>query len=479
MRILAFYSVWGAEYIDRFLNYALPTQLTQGNLFALPSGSAVKIATRESDVDRFLNSEAITLCKTMLDVEIIAFPDSTFQKKGDDKYGIIQRLQNHALTISRDFDAIIFGYADALWSEGSYRNALSRLAAGYDVILCVGLNVIEGQVIDHIDKRFSALPISERAIAPRDFAGMVYDNLHITARSHFWDHQYMNSYPSFVLWDVKGRGILVRAFHLHPVIIRVQHGDPLFFSPFDVTLDEALVPRLIQRGAVPYISNSSDEMFVCGLVGNVFEEHLYHYPLRPPNIADVVVFGERSASLHHRHFFEEPIRVVFSGDDDEAWQAAEKHADRVCAAVVRRLYLPDDVIKWETPIAYAARAERRTRVVRPHRSAQILTWRYIKTADPSYLKTVALYYFDRKGATVMAALGIGRLWPSLRRRLRAALRLAWRTKRSTTFGTMEDGATRRKIQMLEFVMINTNLWQMIMVTFHLAIISLRPKRHLF
>ncbi len=470
MKTLAFYSVWGAEYIERFLEYALPTQITEGNLLALSEGSAIKIATRELDVDRFLRSEALNFCKSKIDVEIIAFPDHLFNGRTDEKYNIIQKLQNFGLTLSKNFDAIIFGYADALWSEGSYRNALRQLNAGYDIVLCVGFNVNDRPVMELLDRRYNKLSISRRAISPRHFAKLVCDNLHIMTRSRFWDHPHMNNYPSFVLWNIKEHGILARAFHLHPVIIRVRHYDPAFFRPFDITIDEGLVPRLLAQGAVPYISTSSDEMFVGSLMGQFDEALLFRYPLRPPNIADVAVFGERSTSLYHREFFEHSIRIVSSETDNEdAWRRAEEQADRVCQSITRRLFLPDGVVELLMPIAYAARKERRNMIPQKHRTEAMLKWGYIKTLDKKFLSVIAMHYIDRKGASIMSTLGIANYWPTLRRSCGRFMRTILRRTDVKAKSSLSSDLLRYREIPLEHVLINTNFWQIMMVLIYLAL----------
>lgn len=463
MKTLVHYAVWGKVYINRFVNYALPTQITPGNLGALSKGSVIRITTRQSDVNLVAKSKAVIFARTLIDVDIVGIPDSFFERPTGDKYSIILELQNDILKNSRDFEAIIFGYGDALWSEGTYKSAISRLASGYDLVLCVGFNVVEKDFIKLLEKKFGTRPINKRAIAPRAFAEMVVNNLHIMSASRLWDRPHMNNYPSFLLWSVKDKGILARAFHLHPVAIRVKHSDASFFRPFNVTIDEDLVPRLIQEGAVPYISDCSDEMFVCGLAGEVTESHLWHYPLRPPNVSDVVVFAERSASLHQHMFFDERLRIIYAGDvQDEDWQSAERKSDRVCSAVTRRLFLPDDVLRWETPRAYEARKDRRARVSMPRAPKLSLTLADIKSADTQLLKVIAIHYLDRKGASFFGVLGIGGYWPIFRRRARRTFQMMLRKKPDEL---VLDGQAASLA--VNFTLPDANLWQVVLVSMEL------------
>lgn len=471
MRVFVFYAVWGEKYIERFLSYALPTQMSPENLFALPKGSVIKIATRESDVDRFNQSPVIVECRKTIDVEIVAFSDLMFERENADKYSILLHLQNYALGLSANFDAIIFGYADALWAEGSYKNALKRLDEGYDLVMCVGFNVIEQAVIDLIDREYAGRAITQRDIAPRRFAKIIYNNLHVVAQSRFWDHPYINNYPSFLLWNVEGKGIVARAFHLHPVIIRVRHDDSGFFSPFTVTLDEELVPRLIRMGAVPYISLCSDEMSVCGLLGEVVESHLYFYPLRPPNIYDVVIFAERSASLHHREFFQSPIRLVCDDSGDEDWYRAEREAERVCSEVTRRLFLADQMVKHETPLAFAARRERATRFANTGRNPFVLTKSYIKNARTPHLEEILKHYFDSRGAKLFSFFNMAPRWPRFRQILRRTKGKLLRRHRSDARVSepQQEPAEEKRPLNLNYILTYINFSGILLVAYELVL----------
>lgn len=348
-------AVWGSEYVDRFLNYSLCTQLSNGNLGSAHPGSLFLLITDTQSQKRIKSSPIYVALTKLIDVECVDF--ESIVTHSAHKYSMLSACQNYALARSIDFDAIFFGYGDALWADGSYCAALNRIAEGYDAVFAFGYPVLDGEFKAVVSRARPSISESAVTIAPREFAKNVYRYLHPMARANNWESEWMTHCPSYVTWDIPDQGLLFHSFHLHPVVIRVRHNDPAFFVPFCTTLDEEFVAHLYRTSPRIYVCTNSDELAVCSLAEKT--DHSYRMePRRPVNLGDLATFAEGHAGLLHRELFQHPIRLLINDIEEGKWVGAELSAAKVLRDIQARLSVPDSVLALECPAAYSARARR-------------------------------------------------------------------------------------------------------------------------
>lgn len=348
-------AVWGAEYVDRFLNYSLRTQLSDGNLGSAAPGSLFLLITDAEGQKCIERSPIYAALKNVIDVECVDFESVVL--RAADKYSMLTACQNFALARSIGFDAIFFGYGDALWADGSYRAALNRIVEGYDAVFAFGYPVLDREFKTVVSKASPSISESAITIAPREFAQSIYRYLHPMARANNWKSDWMTHCPSYVMWDIPDQGLLFHSFHLHPVAVRVRHDDPNFFTPFWSTLDEEFVAHLYRTNPRVYVCANSDELTVCSLAEQT--NHTYRMePRRRVNLGDLATFAEGHAGLLHRELFQHPIRLLISDINEGKWAGAELSAAWVLRDIQARLSVPDSVLALEHPTAYSARARR-------------------------------------------------------------------------------------------------------------------------
>ena len=213
-------AVWGKDYIDRFLNYSLRTQLSPGNLGALSPDSLYLIITDTADIDYMTSSGAYRTLSTIMNTECLGREEIHKGLSGD-KYAKLTACQNHVLWRSGEFDAIFFGYGDALWADGTYLAAARRLQEGNDAIFGFGYPVAAERFVSMsrlFENGSQAQPIS---IQPRTFSQHVYAHLHAMAHANNWNNDHMGPCSSYLMWDVPDEGLLLHSFHLHPIAVRV------------------------------------------------------------------------------------------------------------------------------------------------------------------------------------------------------------------------------------------------------------------
>lgn len=362
LRALFTTAVWGADYVDRFLNYSLRTQLSAGNLGAFDTNSVFLLMTDMPSFRRITASPIYGALTDLVRVEHVDIQNIRVTSK--DKYSLLTACQNYVLSQAVDFDALFFGYGDALWAEGSYAAAARRLAEGYDVVFSFGYPVLDKPFKSVVAAVASDGDMQAVTISPRTFARHVYRKLHPMAQANRWSNQWMSHCPSYVTWDVPGQGLLVRAFHLHPVAVRVHKESKDFFRPFYTTLDEGFVEGLFRSHPRVYVCTSSDEFGVCSLAAPTNLAYTME-PRRCVNVYDLAKFAEGYAGLLHRELFNRSIRLLIDDPDEDLWRASEIEAAKIAAAVGDLVSIPDSVLALEYPAAFRARVHRRIRYQRP------------------------------------------------------------------------------------------------------------------
>lgn len=351
-------AVWGEGYLDRFLRYSLPTQLSAGNLGAFDTSSLFLIITAAADIERVTASAPFAALSRMVSTKCVAL-ETIAGSRSNDKYSKLTACQNYALKRSEDFEAIFFGYGDALWADGSYRAAARRLQDGYDVVFSFGHPVVGKRFLTALPQLNGDQPAPAATIPPRMFARAVHEHLHPMALSTKWTNELMPRCPSYVTWDIPGQGMLLRAFHLHPVAVRVRTDVDGFFTPFRSTLDEEFVVQLYRTDPNVYVSTSSDEMCVCSLADETNDLLPYQsFPPKRRGVGNLAQFAETHAGLLHRRLFQHSIRLIIDDVCEDRWHAVEQEAAHLAQEINWRLSIPDSVLALELPAAYVARWRR-------------------------------------------------------------------------------------------------------------------------
>lgn len=355
--------VWGEEYVDRFLKYALPCQMAEGNLDGLPGleNSRYQIITKKPDADRMKASPAIRLLQDWMEVEFLFIEDIIPDDFKGDKYSYMSMLQKEAMRRLDGFDTVTFGYADILWAKGSLQNAAKRLEEGYDAVLAPGLPVLESKYRKELDAKKSVWSevdgVSRLTMEPRQFVDLTLNNLHSLATTNYWSCKHLSWAPAYFIWDVPGHGIIMRWFHLHPVMMRTVVDDMDIFREFEGSLDADFVPALFPSSENIYFATDSDELCFC----SIMEDFQVEEGVQPLCVPMVAQWAENHAVLLHREFFNNAFYFHSTELDDKLWESATKKSDWVAKEVEKRLLVPDSTLALMDPGAFAGRRERQKR----------------------------------------------------------------------------------------------------------------------
>jgi hypothetical protein len=445
VRVLFTTGVWGDAYLDKFVRVSLPTQLAEGNLDGAGDfdGSKYLIVTSTAGKARLERAPIYRYLCTRIATEIVALRALDQAARYSNKYELMNLCQMQAISLSCEYDAVMFGYADTLWSRGTFQNAARRLAEGYDGVFAPGIPVREAEFLAAL-RRAPTLwkhhgEIETLELSPRALVAMTLEWMHPMAEANFWHQPALGSNPAYVMWDVPQQGVTLRAFHLHPVMIRAQPRNPTFFRKFSTSLDEEYVSNLFSGSDHLYFARDSDELALCSLM-QPFSHGFATNPPQRPSVRNLALWAEAHASTLHRDFFDQEYRLHHTDVVDRDWSRVGREGALLARRVRERTSIPDSILAIEDPTVSAARRGRTER---------LRYWQRPDFMDPWWLGSVAdtdLVRVIRRRVQRKTLRIVNRAARRMRLDLRGIARRALVSARSVPWIARVIGAPRQRLR---------------------------------
>jgi len=255
--------VWGEAYVDTYLRYSLPLQLSKGNIPAIDLKIRYFIYTRECDSEKIREHATFRKLRKLVDVEFVHIDkDLEIVQMAKDyaKYHLKSKCYRDGLhRASRNDAALVALNCDIALADGFLSAAVDKLNQGKRVIGVIGPRGVIGPVGDVLNAHRSGETIE---ISPIELTRAWLDNMHPQLSSHFLEGKAGESfYPSHLYWKVGDEGIMVRAFHIYPIIIYSKDNSIMFNN----TIDEDLIANLGVTDDEVFVTQDSREMFCCEL----------------------------------------------------------------------------------------------------------------------------------------------------------------------------------------------------------------------
>jgi hypothetical protein len=252
MRLYFSTPVWGDSHIELFKTIGLPSLLSPSNLPGLVEPAACRyfIYTRPQDVAQLKDCEAFRRLESLIPVAIYLLPDSIGLP-----YLIFAECNADTLRRADEDDvAAVFSPPDCVWADGSLAN-LQRLAdSGKSVVRNTGVRLNKDTATPElISHRDSGAALN---IPARELVELGLRNLHPVALSHFWREYEGALLPTNLYWTAPGQGLVIRCFHLHPLLVKSQ----IKFAHFTGTIDDDLVLSACPDPSTEYVVDDSDEI---------------------------------------------------------------------------------------------------------------------------------------------------------------------------------------------------------------------------
>lgn len=328
--------VWGEDFTRLMADVTLPTNLSPGNLPALSQVADVTYhiyCTEESEIT--LRNAAIfpKLIKTV-PVEFHRI-DSSMVCKVENYYGVLTDSHRRAVRVARERreDLVILS-PDAIWSDGSFLRMHELARGGARAVMIAAPRAYKADFLRSLE---AALPddiSSGIVLGHRELMRLMLDNLHTYTKDLIWYEDRISSWPSQLLWRIGERDLMIRAFHLHPFLIRPMDWD----GEMPSEIDGEYVANAVTDHSLIHVVLDSDEIAVCELTTSLRGTVHLASPNTDSGTKRVAGWMRRNTSSLHRRYVETPIRLHAGEIDDaqeESWQSTEARSARVLARINR------------------------------------------------------------------------------------------------------------------------------------------------
>lgn len=317
MKIHIITVVWGEEYINYFLKIVIPNQLSNGNLeiFKENPEAIYKIYTSSKDSIIIENSPILVVLSKCIKYEIIKIADIDFSSK----YAAMNQLHGYAIDSAvKEQAVLIFLSPDMIISEFFFKK-LMQLSQNSKVVLVLGFRVIKEEITPILVNNYSNNQNNKISISSRELANLSIKYMYPISQSLLINCKTFPGCPSHLYWNVDGSGILCRAFHLHPLLIK-QNNDN---KPINDTIDGTYIHKICYDYKDIFIVTDSDDLFIAS-VDSINDNGAYEkYDFNINKIAKWVCC---TTNKYHRRYIYEKIRL-HSDDISSRWNAVEADSD--------------------------------------------------------------------------------------------------------------------------------------------------------
>jgi hypothetical protein len=332
--------VWGQHHLNLFLETALPSLLSPGNLPSLSNRQASRFClyTRPEDEALLRNAPSVRYLTQLMPVEIQLIEGQT-----TDPYYTMSMCHMRTMRMADDADMpTVFLGADAVASDGSVARLEQLASSGVSVVYISGVRTKKDEIQRCLARHRSSDGIAI-TIDPRTLVRYMLDHLHESSKLHFWrEYPDCGLVPANLYWRVSSEGLLLRCFHLHPLMVRPQRKCVKLHG----SIDHDLVPAACPDASRDYVVLDSDELHFIELSGPGYVLPHRH---TKGSAVDVAAWAEMRANRRHRRLFDAEIRLHAGPLDAEQWRPVSLEAQDVVKGVMDILSLPTLAAAWRYP----------------------------------------------------------------------------------------------------------------------------------
>lgn len=310
-------AVWGSAFIELFLDVCIPNQLSPGNLRALPAGSRYRIFTGRADYASLAASPRLDAVRRILPVDVVEVDLTELDPQANpNTYKMMTACHRRAAADAAAAEAaLIFLAPDFILAENTIAGLVRLHSGGARAVLTANLRLSREAFLTAWQRYAAA-----GALSPRELVRLGMSHLHPATESCLIDGSSSNDFPTSVYWPVRADhaidGLLIRAFHLHPLLLDPVHRAELPQTTIDGHYLAHACPDLDQCVVV----DDSDELVVFELtpaerrVGN-------HDRAQGVSLLRLAAVAAKCDPYQRSHW-ERRIRL-HAHDFDARWAAAE------------------------------------------------------------------------------------------------------------------------------------------------------------
>ena len=326
-------AVWGSDFLSLFLEYVLPSYLTEGGIPELPRRGYRSIFWLYTKAESLAAIEAhgsYQSLASLIETKLIAIDSITDVSAHQTVYETMNACHQDFIEKARQAHAAMIFYSpDAFWSDNSLRYTLDQVEKGKRAILLAGMRANKEGVLTELMS--APVQSGKTGFSSRALVDLLLRHPHRITESLTWDTAAMDiGWASHLYWRVAGSGYLARCFHLHTFFVH-----PRIDASPEVAHDFDWLEKIGLSANEIAIVQNSDDMFALELspaarsVNGRLGERSWGA------LADWVC---RYAASDHRHYVLHAISLRASGGHYWSWIYA-----RLTSAFIVRSVL---VLAW-------------------------------------------------------------------------------------------------------------------------------------
>jgi len=312
--------VWGEPYKSWFLKHHLPSLLLPNNLPAwdLPKRAFIHIA-REESREIASHPSFRALAEQCVSVEVIDVGSLTEISKVN-VYAMMAACQRLAVKRAWEADAgIAWISPDTIFSDGSFASVARQVALGKRAVMAFGIYV-------EADGWESLSPPPEgRAMVRASLACLHPVMSYIT-----WGSPSFSTYPSTIYWNGGAAGLVLRSWHLQPVVVHARRSH----SEFQWTLDGDFMERAVDFDDCAFLCDS-DEFLLIELAGR---NKKLPQQVMAPTVDNIGQWARRWTTPIQHRFVRNPY--VFHAGEASELQPLVKASGAIVDEIVAKALAP-------------------------------------------------------------------------------------------------------------------------------------------
>ena len=344
--------VWGEKYVESLLTITLPCLLSPKNLLGVSNlrESRFLIITKPEDASRIADAAIFATLKEIIDTQML-----TPSWLEEDIPYHLKAARGHRMAAElsvADSAYCIYLAPDFILSDGSLPHLELLARAGKEAVMIPGLRLIRESMLQEMGKRGQNAADGSISLSSRALIDIALRHIHDEDQRYNWDHPCFSRGPVVCTWSVPGeRGLLLRAFHLHPILVSMQ-GRRDLSSLESNTIDGDFLGYNIGDWDKIHVEQDSDNIVMFSLTGKD-ERRL---PLIP-NTSSVERVGAHAygstVNPLHRYFFTKAIKL-HCAELNDAWCQLEEKTARLAYKILRQDRFLASSMLWTFPVSEIA-----------------------------------------------------------------------------------------------------------------------------
>jgi hypothetical protein len=246
---------WGEAFVDKFMNYHVPSLLAEGNIPALARRKKKvihSIVTTERDRQKIVAHPVFKRLSQSAEVVFTCFPEELLERRVRDEFNFYYFygfLDHQSVLLAKELQAELYLLpVDIVISRDSFANVGRSFDRGTDCCSTAGIECEPAGLRAWLDARPRGekgdldLPVDELLTA-----AIAMPDAYCRSLVMSLENQAFCRHPRELIWPMP-TGLAIHSIFMHPVAVSARLMSRPFHPQYE-NVDYALLPRLLQHDA--------------------------------------------------------------------------------------------------------------------------------------------------------------------------------------------------------------------------------------